>query len=327
MSTDHATARALVSDLYRGILGREPDENGLAGHAARLVEGRTLAEVIRTFLQSDEYKNRTRGDGFGPIDFDPPLRITLDAPPASIARLWAHIGANWAALGDIDPYWSVLSNPEFRLANQPDAAVLERFYASGKHDLARIEAWFSRNHRSLAPGMVVAEYGIGLGRLTRWLAPACAELRGFDISPPHMARARAWLDRNGIYNVTEHLVRRPDDLDALAGTDLFVSFLVLQHNPPPVIAHILDRAFSHLNPGGFALFQVPTYARGYAFSIDSYLAAPPSGIEMHVLPQAQIFRLARQHGLMPLEVEQDRVIDGWCVSHTFLFQKMRGPNS
>ncbi len=317
-------AAGLIAELYRGLLGREPDQAGLTGHAARLVGGASLAEVIKVFLNSQEFRGRMGGHAMHAVEYDPPLKVAIDAPPATMARLWAHIGANWATLGDTDPYWSVLSNPEFRLENQPSTATLDRFYESGKGDLARIDAWLARNQRSLSPGMVVAEYGIGLGRLTRWLAPRCAELRGFDISPPHLARARTWLDRHGIFNVVERLVRQPEDLEAMAGIDFFVSFIVLQHNPPPVISHILDCAFRSLNPGGLALFQVPTYAREYAFSVEAYLAAPPAGIEMHVLPQAHIFRIARQHGLVPLEIEQDFLTGDWGVSHTFLFQKTRG---
>ena len=49
--------------------------------------------------------------------------------------------------------------------------------------------------------------------------------------------------------------------------DVSYSIIVLQHNPPPVIAFIVEALIHSLNPGGVAFFQVPTYRRGYTFSL------------------------------------------------------------
>jgi SAM-dependent methyltransferase len=316
----------LVAALYRGLLGREPDPDGLRHHANSLAAGTDLADVLRRFVDSPEFAARFHGpaiDRTERVDLDPPLPIALAPPPETLARLWAHIGATWATLGETDPYWSVLSDPRFHLPNMSDAAVLDFFYASGQDDLARLDAWLRRNQRSLTNGMTVAEYGCGVGRLTAAVAARCARVLAFDISPTHLDRATAWLDRAGHHNVTPHLVRRPEDLDALTDIDLFVSNIVLQHNPPPVIALILERAFAGLNHGGLAFFQVPTYKDGYSFDAERYLAGLDgrTEIEMHVLPQNHIFRLAARHRVVPLEIEQDNLTAGWGTSHTFLFQK------
>lgn len=54
---DEQQARTLVAELYRGILRREPDESGLAGHAAALVDDSSpqrLAQMVEDFRRSGE---------------------------------------------------------------------------------------------------------------------------------------------------------------------------------------------------------------------------------------------------------------------------------
>jgi hypothetical protein len=88
--------------------------------------------------------------------------------------------------------------------------------------------------------------------------------------------------------------------------DLWFSRIVLQHNPPPVIAWLLRTAFDHLAPGGVAIFQVPTHCVGYRFDLRSYLAREGDpAMEMHVLPQPAVFALAAEAGLRVLEVRED----------------------
>ena len=107
--------------------------------------------------------------------------------------------------------------------------------------------------------------------------------------------------------------------------DLWFSWIVLQHNPPPIIALILRRCFSLLAPGGVAVFQVPTYATGYRFRIAEYLGriGDDGGIEMHVLPQHVVLGLAAAAGCQPLEIWQDGAAgspSAW-TSNTFVFRK------
>lgn len=53
-------ARAFLIDLYRDVQGREPDPDGLAYHLGRMENGSTPNEVVRTFLNSEEYRDRQR---------------------------------------------------------------------------------------------------------------------------------------------------------------------------------------------------------------------------------------------------------------------------
>jgi hypothetical protein len=124
------------------------------------------------------------------------------------------------------------------------------------------------------------------------------------------------------------LVESPDfgmpGSDKGAPFDLWFSYLVLQHNPPPVMVTILRRMFALLAPGGVALFQVPTYITGYRFDCATYLRSPPvDPVEGHVLPQQDVLALAREAGCEVLEIREDCSV--WppseAVSNLMLFQK------
>ncbi|HKS88696.1 MAG TPA: methyltransferase domain-containing protein [Stellaceae bacterium] len=51
----------MAAELYRGILGREPDPDGLADKARQLRAGLPLHRLIRGFLESDEYRSQIGG--------------------------------------------------------------------------------------------------------------------------------------------------------------------------------------------------------------------------------------------------------------------------
>jgi hypothetical protein len=120
-------------------------------------------------------------------------------------------------------------------------------------------------------------------------------------------------------------VRTPADLDKLSDCVMFVLVIVLQHNPPPIMRLILRRALAGLSRHGIAYFQIPTYMPGYTFDTATYLKAAPDGpvMEMHCLPQRDVFELLANSDCVPLEVQRDASIgnpDNW-LSYTFLAQK------
>jgi hypothetical protein len=100
--------------------------------------------------------------------------------------------------------------------------------------------------------------------------------------------------------------------------------IVLQHNPPPIMAMVLRRAFACLRSGGLAVFQVPTYAPRYRFQTGSYLRSgvPTSGIEMHFFPQSKLFELVATSGCRMVEVVEDAFVgDPKWLSNTFVVAK------
>ncbi|HEY0178664.1 MAG TPA: methyltransferase domain-containing protein [Dokdonella sp.] len=314
--------RDAVRWAYRLLLGREPEsEEAVRGHAAGYA---TLAELRRGFIASEEFR-RSVADFSCPVmnGLEPPLAIDRADDAALRDRLLDHVARSWSHLGETEPHWSVLTNEGFR--NDRIAENLDTFYASGRQPVERLWAALRRTRLALPADAHCVELGCGVGRLTGWLAPQVGRVTALDVSPRHLEIAREHLAGRGVANVELGRLRRIEDLDALPPIQLFFTFLVLQHNPPPVIEAILDAAFARLAPGGIAYVHVPTYRPGYRFDLDEYLRTQVGEIamEMHVLPQRDVVRLAEKHALEIHEVLEDAVHDlaPGMLTNYFLLRK------
>ena len=143
-------------------------------------------------------------------------------------------------------------------------------------------------------------------------------------SPPgHLALAQETMERFNKRNVTLLHVNTIAAREAAPRFDAFFSIIVLQHNPPPLIAHLLRTVLYQLRPGGSADFRVPTYRLDYRFEAAAYLKTPInfSAAEMHVLPQHEVLRIADQSGCRPSEVREDPSGSFGMISQRFLLQK------
>ena len=315
-----------IAWVYRLLLGREvtPEECGRWRNVA------SLDVLRRAAFDSVEFRGVLRGmamdapqRALARLALDlPPSVVEWDAPPATMDRLLDHVTRTWTALGHDKPHWSVLSSEQFL----PEKIEENRrnFYASGANDLKRIVAALERHGLSPARLGRVVEYGCGVGRVTPHLAKTFAEVTAIDISSSHLAMAQEAAQEAGAWNARFRLARAPE-FGMTEPFDLWFSYIVLQHNPPPVIAMVLRRALAMLAPGGVAIFQVPTYATGYSFELERYLANPTSTgtIEVHCLPQAVVYRLAAEAGCVPLEMREDSAMgppSHW-LSNTFIFSK------
>lgn len=312
-----------VRMAYRLMLGREP-ENEAVLHAA--LRYRSVAALREAFVNSAEYRRKQ------PVQ---PAVVPLEAPPIAVewevddavaARLLTHVGETWTRLGEERPHWSVLSAERF-LPERLEASR-KAFFDSGARDRDTLLAVLARHGLTAELFPTLFEFGCGVARVTPFLARSFRRVLACDVSASHIALARETLAAAGIGNVGIELATT-QSFGMTAGFDLWFSRLVLQHNPPPVMAMVLRRALGLLNPGGIAHFQVPTYALNYRFAVADYLAGlgkTEGQIEMHVLPQPVIFELAAQCGCEPLEVWQDRSVGNGAawVSSVFTLRKRGG---
>lgn len=302
---------------YRLLLGREP-ENEAVVHEHRENAG-SIDGLLERFVGSDEFKARVRG--FGPpqmTGFEPPLAIERVSDAATMQRLLDHVARGWSHYGETDAHWSVLTEDRFHKDRIEEN--LEAFDALGDQHVKRFLATLERNGTTLPANGHCVELGCGVGRLTRWLAPHFRRLTAVDVSPGHLELARAHVGRHA-NNVDFLQMRRLDQLSTLAPIDTFYSFIVLQHNPPPIMEAILDSVFARMTDGGVAYFQLPTYIHGYRYAVEEYLRVRDGelGMEMHALPEARVFEIGERHGVRPLEAMTEIV--GPVVSHYFLMRK------
>lgn len=320
-----ATEEAAVW-AYRLILGREPESAAIASDHAR--QSRSLKDLRERFLESSEFTQRYRvveRERGRNVSVFPPSAIQTRVDDETAARLFDRVARSWTRFGRSEPYWSVLSEPQYLMERIGETR--EAFLESGRENMERLFATLRRNGINLDPSWDVLELGCGLGRTTRWLTEHFHRIFAVDVSSSHLELAQQLnADAPHAERIAWTKLASREDLVALPAFDLFFSMIVLQHNPPPIIGVLLETVAEKLRPGGFAFFQVPTYQRGYSFDVDSYLSlsGPEPDIEMHAFPQGEVFRIFRERGCIPLEVFEDG-LSGHRDNHrsnSFLFRKL-----
>lgn len=298
-----------VRMAYRLILGREPENEAVLRNAANACG--TLEDLRRAFLDSPEFRGRLGETLSGPIRWsgmEPPMPVDDRVDGATLARLLERVGICWTRLAEAEPHWAVLTNGSFTRSNI--ATHRNAFYDSGRNDVDRFAAFLARSGVALPTGARCLELGCGVGRVTGWLAGRVGQVTGVDIAPPMLRLAEEHLRGLGADNVSLAHLDSIDRLATLGAFDILFSVLVIQHNPPPVMAQLLRTALGTLVPGGIAYFQLPTHAPDYRFDAAEYLARAPGdhGMEMHALPQHTLFDLLGDAGFRLLEVVEDDLV-------------------
>lgn len=254
----------------------------------------------------------------------PPMDIQTDYTRDELARLFSHIQDNWRNLGKTEPHWSVLSSDQFK--REHIKLSEESFYESGREELLLARDTLARNGIDIAQLRSCLEFGCGLGRITHWLAQQFESVHGYDISDSHLSLAAQYMAGKAVSNVHFTHLTAIDDLASMPKVDFIFSVIVLQHNPPPVIAHTIKALLAALNVGGVALFQVPIYRANYRFSVQQYLDnLDGSGdIEMHILPQREVFRIVREKNCELIEAADDHYagVGNGIFSNTFLVRRL-----
>ncbi|BAN02378.1 hypothetical protein YM304_20640 [Ilumatobacter coccineus YM16-304] len=315
-----ARAKGGVSSLAQRVVESERIRARLL-RSSQFVDWLTTDPDVRHTLSAAEsfrapFHAETR---LGPSD--PTMEVDVEVGAEQLDAAFERVRATWETVGVDEPFWSVLSADQYKRDQLADTA---EFYASGEFHVDHLDALLRRNGVDVAAVESCMEFGCGVGRMTVWLARRFAQVTGCDISRPHLDLARAEIDRRGLDNIELLHVADKDGLGALPQVDLVYSVIVLQHNPPPIMAFILGRLLASVRPGGHAVIQLPTYDRRYHFSIDEYLA-PESvdGILMHVLPQPDVFAIIRDAGCELLEVYADHLagMEPKTMSNTFVVRR------
>lgn len=309
---------------YRLLFGREPENDAVVTHYA--TEVNDLRALRELFINSAEFHTsleRIQSPRPPRPQFNgPPMEVELTVPPEKLSALFAKVSAQWHHLGETEPHWSVLTNESY--FQQNFHMNREAFYASGETELKIFDATLAR--AGIARGGLhrCVELGCGVGRVTGSLATRFAEVIALDISAAHLRVAEDHLRAESVGNVVFQHLDSIDDVASLGGFDVLYSRIVLQHNPPPVMARLLGDLLAQLRIGGVAFFQVPTYKAGYRFRIDEYLAHQNlTDMEMHYFPQAALLELIAQQGCRVLEIREDDSIglSAIAISNTLLVQK------
>jgi tetratricopeptide (TPR) repeat protein len=235
----------------------------------------------------------------------PPLEIETSSEPDALRRMWDFIRSAWEDLGEKRAFHSVITYDRFLPDRLKESE--QEFWESGQTEAASVVAKLETVSSMEMADAVLLEYGCGVGRVTVPLAKFVKRVVAYDISEPHLTLARKHATQFRQANVDAILMGGLDT--EFERCDLFYSRIVLQHNPPPIIGHIVKKLIRALRPGGIGLFQVPTYGLGYRFIVNDYLEAPKIlDMETHCFPQAELFSLIAGEGAHILEIREDNSV-------------------
>ena len=159
----------------------------------------------------------------------------------------------WEFYGRNEPYFAVLTSPEFKRSQLNDQARA-RFFESGER---YVDLVLQHVRETLDPSFRptrALDFGCGVGRLSLPIARLCEAVVGIDVSDSMIERARSNAAEFGITNAT--FVKGDDQLSALTGTfDFLNSLIVFQHIPPVRGEAILRAMLRLLRDGGVGALQ------------------------------------------------------------------------
>lgn len=221
----------------------------------------------------------------------------------------------WETTGREQPWWGVLTRPEYADCDTLDGDAHSTFFASGLEDVAFFDRLLAQ-HCGLAladlGGGDCLELGCGVGRiavhsapgpprpplpigpsrrLAHPLAPPAPAPQPLHAVAPRFRRifcvdvARSYLERlrdetatRGLGNVVPVAL---ESLEAVprASLRLIYSLLTLQHNPPPQILRLVQQLCELLAPDGVALLHCPFAIDGHRPVVDAPV------MQMHFVTQ------------------------------------------
>ena len=154
--------------------------------------------------------------------------------------------ADWRELGATQPYWGVITHPDYRTENLTPAN-LEAFYASGGEYIGDVVRRLKTITGRKAGGQAL-DFGCGTGRLAEAMTAYAKHVTGFDISPGMLAEARK---RGGKATYVDALPHGP--------FDWINSFIVFQHIPPERGLALIEDLLARLAPGGLVSLHVTVW--------------------------------------------------------------------
>jgi 2-polyprenyl-3-methyl-5-hydroxy-6-metoxy-1,4-benzoquinol methylase len=301
--TTHSARREAVIWAYRILLGREPDTE--AAILEKVERVRDLKHLRTIFFASEEYALKAEiRPQFAMTGYEPPQSIEVDVDPGTRDALFARVQRVWQGLGESEAHWSVATLDDFR----PDKIEqsLETFFATGERDIHQLWCTLSRCGIDTAAIRSAMDFGCGVGRLSVALSRRLSEVHAVDVSQGHLDHAMAAVSSRGRNVVAFHAIRTIDAVNALPKVDLVFSVIVLQHNPPPVMKVLFTALLKRLNSKGVAVVQMPTYLpERYRFQAKEYLSSHEQGMEMHAIPQREVFRVIHESDCEILEILED----------------------
>ena len=159
---------------------------------------------------------------------------------------------HWDDMGELDPYWAILSEPGTKFGRWD----LDEFLATGGEEIDRVMRAGQRLGLPATRGLAL-DFGCGIGRLTFALTHHFGRVVGIDISESMLRQAAAL---NQCENCA-FVANASDCLPFATGSfDFIYSAIVLQHVPEKkIVRRYISEFVRTLKPGGLLVMQIPSH--------------------------------------------------------------------
>ncbi len=166
----------------------------------------------------------------------------------------------WRLWGERDPYFAVITDPQYR-ATHLDAAAKAQFFESGRDHAHYVLDTCKRHLDAKFVPKSALDFGCGVGRVLVGLAERVEQVVGVDVAPAMLAEARRVCGERGLANVS--LLPSDDTLSSVTQRfDLVHSCIVLQHIDIVRGRQLFRRLVDLVADGGCGALQV-TYGKRY----------------------------------------------------------------
>ena len=201
----------------------------------------------------------------------------------------------WNNFGEKEPYWSVITNPQFQgkgITNE----IKSEFYSTGLVDINYIIYSFKNilniDFQTFAKSKKCLEFGCGCGRTTIHLAKYFYIVLGLDISVGHLNLLDNFIKKFKINNIITF--KSGLDITQYKNMDFIYTSIVLQHNEPPLIRSFIKQLLNNLNINGIAFIHLPVEINGYKYdqnkSIDQV-----NIMQMHCLSIKEVVEIIKNN--------------------------------
>jgi SAM-dependent methyltransferase len=221
-----------------------------------------------------------------------------DRPPKTLER----VERQWTKLGEQDPMWAILTEPEKRSGQWEE----KEFFETGVREIEEV----LRIAESVATVRfeTAIDFGCGVGRLSQALARRFNRVLGIDVSKPMIEGAKRL---NRFPDRCCYLHNSAADLRAVEteSADLVYSNITLQHMVPALSRRYIQDFFRVVRPGGQVIFQLPSRPRSVLryrtkrmlpLALTNWLwrvrSGSPEAIESYFISEASVQALVRQSG-------------------------------